>query len=77
LASVVADHCGARPEMTTGGGTSDARFITRICPVVELGLVGDTMHQIDERVPVADIEGLSKIYFDILVRYFAAGISST
>lgn len=59
-----------RPAMTTGGGTSDARFIKSICPVVEVGLVGDTMHQVDERVPVADIEGLRQIYLEILRRFF-------
>lgn len=69
--AVVADHCRAMPKMTTGGGTSDARFIKDLCPVVELGLVGDTMHQVDERVPVADIEALGAIYLDILRRYFA------
>ncbi|MEM0923339.1 MAG: succinyl-diaminopimelate desuccinylase [Pseudomonadota bacterium] len=59
-----------RPAMTTGGGTSDARFIKDMCPVVEVGLVGDTMHQIDERVPVAEIAGLSAIYLEILRRFF-------
>lgn len=70
LCDVVEKHCGERPDMTTGGGTSDARFITRLCPVVELGLVGDTMHQVDERVPVSDIRQLSEIYFDVLRHYF-------
>ena len=59
-----------RPAMTTGGGTSDARFIKDMCPVVEVGLVGDTMHQIDERVPVEDIRGLSGIYRRILDGFF-------
>ena len=45
---------GRKPELSTTGGTSDARFITSYCPVVEFGLVGQTMHQIDERAPVAD-----------------------
>ncbi len=62
----------ARPALTTGGGTSDARFIKDLCPVFELGLVGDTMHQIDERVPVQDIRTLSEIYYDILRRFFGA-----
>jgi succinyl-diaminopimelate desuccinylase len=61
----------ARPALTTGGGTSDARFIKDLCPVFELGLVGDTMHQTDERVPVEDIRRLSEIYLDILRRFFA------
>ncbi len=59
-----------RPALTTGGGTSDARFVKDLCPVFELGLVGDSMHQVDERVPVADIRALSDIYLDILRRFF-------
>jgi len=63
---------GRRPELSTTGGTSDARFIVKHCPVVEFGLVGQTMHQVDERVPVADLERLSAIYRRILDNYFAA-----
>ena len=59
-----------KPALSTGGGTSDARFITRICPVVEFGLVGKTMHQIDEHVHVADIDKLAKIYHEMLVQFF-------
>ncbi|MBY8977293.1 succinyl-diaminopimelate desuccinylase [Rhodobacteraceae bacterium NNCM2] len=70
LQSVLQEHRGEAPAMTTGGGTSDARFVKKICPVVEVGLVGDTMHQVDERVPTKDIEALSAIYLDILRRYF-------
>jgi succinyl-diaminopimelate desuccinylase len=62
---------GRRPELNTGGGTSDARFITKYCPVIEFGLVGQTMHQVDERTPVADLEKLTKIYRGVLDRYFA------
>ena len=62
---------GRRPELSTGGGTSDARFITRYCPVIEFGLVGQTMHQIDERTPVADLATLTTIYRGVLERYFA------
>src|SRR6201989_1777572 len=62
---------GRRPELSTSGGTSDARFIASYCPVIEFGLVGQTMHQIDERTPVADLEKLTKIYRGILDRYFA------
>jgi succinyl-diaminopimelate desuccinylase len=62
---------GRRPELNTGGGTSDARFITRYCPVIEFGLLGQTMHQIDERTAVADLEALTKIYCGVLDRYFA------
>jgi succinyl-diaminopimelate desuccinylase len=61
---------GQTPEFTTGGGTSDARFIKDICPVVEFGLVGDTMHQVNERVPVADVRTLSAVYRHLLDRYF-------
>jgi succinyl-diaminopimelate desuccinylase len=62
---------GRRPELSTSGGTSDARFISGYCPVIEFGLVGQTMHQIDERTPVSDLEKLTKIYRGILDRYFA------
>ena len=53
---------GRTPELSTTGGTSDARFISSYCPVVEFGLVGQTMHQIDERTPVADLGQLTKVY---------------
>ncbi|HEX5212913.1 MAG TPA: succinyl-diaminopimelate desuccinylase [Pseudolabrys sp.] len=61
---------GRTPELSTSGGTSDARFITDYCPVVEFGLVGQTMHQVDERVPVADLVALTAIYRTIIDRYF-------
>ncbi|MEM7212637.1 MAG: succinyl-diaminopimelate desuccinylase [Pseudomonadota bacterium] len=67
---VITDHVLERPALTTGGGTSDARFIKELCPVLEFGLVGDTMHQVDEQVPVDDIRKLSAIYLDILRRFF-------
>jgi succinyl-diaminopimelate desuccinylase len=70
VAEAVHDVVGRRPKLSTTGGTSDARFIKNACPVVELGLVGDTMHAVDERVPVADIESLSQIYERALERYF-------
>ena len=57
--------------LSTGGGTSDARFIKAACPVVEIGLVGATMHGVDERVAVDDIEALSRIYERALELYFA------
>ena len=59
------------PEFSTGGGTSDARFIKDHCPVAELGLSGSTMHKIDECVPTADIEMLTRIYQSVLALYFA------
>jgi len=61
---------GRRPEASTTGGTSDARFIRALCPVLELGLVGQTMHQIDERVPVAEIEALTGVYRRVIQTYF-------
>jgi succinyl-diaminopimelate desuccinylase len=61
---------GRKPKLSTSGGTSDARFMTRYCPVVEFGLVGQTMHQVDERVPIADLRALTTIYRTILDRYF-------
>jgi succinyl-diaminopimelate desuccinylase len=63
---------GRRPEYSTTGGTSDARFIKDVCPVAEFGLVGRTMHQVDERAAVKDIEDLSAIYLRILQSYFTA-----
>jgi succinyl-diaminopimelate desuccinylase len=77
VATAVAAASGAAPELSTTGGTSDARFIRALCPVVEFGLVGASMHQIDERAPVADIERLSLIYERLIDDYFAAfGVSS-
>ncbi|MBU1540979.1 MAG: succinyl-diaminopimelate desuccinylase [Alphaproteobacteria bacterium] len=61
---------GRRPEASTTGGTSDARFIRAMCPVLELGLVGQTMHQIDERAPVAEIEALAEVYRAVIGTYF-------
>lgn len=62
---------GITPVLSTTGGTSDARFVKSHCPVVEIGLVGRTMHQVDERVEVAQIHGLKDIYTRILADYFA------
>jgi succinyl-diaminopimelate desuccinylase len=62
---------GRKPELSTSGGTSDARFIASYCPVIEFGLVGQTMHQVDERTPVSDLEKLTRIYRGVLDRYFA------
>jgi succinyl-diaminopimelate desuccinylase len=77
LTDVVQNACeavtGRRPELSTTGGTSDARFIKDFCPVCEFGLVGATMHQIDERVDVADIETLTQIYERVLGDYFGRG----
>jgi succinyl-diaminopimelate desuccinylase len=68
--AAIEDVTGRKPELSTSGGTSDARFISRYCPVIEFGLVGQTMHQVDERTPVTDLEKLTKIYRGVLERYF-------
>lgn len=67
---VVEQHTGIGPVFSTSGGTSDARFIKNHCPVIEFGLVGKTMHQINERVAVDDISRLTRIYYDVIRRYF-------
>lgn len=72
LSSAIEAVTGRRPELSTSGGTSDARFIKNYCPVVEFGLVGQTMHQVDERVSVKDLRDLTRIYHDFLERYFGA-----
>lgn len=61
---------GLRPALSTSGGTSDARFIKDYCPVVEFGLVGQTMHMVDERVPLADLETLTEIYRRFIGNWF-------
>ena len=61
---------GVTPELSTSGGTSDARFIRSHCPVVEFGLVGRTMHKVDECVPVDQIDQLKAVYSKILQDYF-------
>ncbi|ACG76793.1 succinyl-diaminopimelate desuccinylase [Phenylobacterium zucineum HLK1] len=71
VAAAVKDVTGAEPELSTSGGTSDARFIRALCPVVEVGLVGRTMHQVDERAPVDEIRRLQAVYAAIIARYFA------
>ena len=70
IAAAVADVAGRPPELSTSGGTSDARFIRALCPVVELGLVGKTMHAVDERAPVAEIRQLQAVYERLIARYF-------
>ncbi|QQO33742.1 succinyl-diaminopimelate desuccinylase [Bradyrhizobium diazoefficiens] len=68
--SAIEEVTGRKPELSTSGGTSDARFISSYCPVIEFGLVGQTMHQVNERVPVKDLEKLTQVYRGILTRYF-------
>src|SRR5438067_1995844 len=70
VAGAVAEVTGHKPACSTAGGTSDARFIKNYCPVVELGLIGRTAHQIDERVATADLQALTAIYRRILEKYF-------
>lgn len=71
IADCVEEKTGRKPEYSTTGGTSDARFIKDYAPVAEFGLVGATMHQTDEHVAVTDIATLTDIYEDILKRYYA------
>ncbi|OOY04770.1 succinyl-diaminopimelate desuccinylase [Thioclava sp. F28-4] len=71
VAKSVQAETGRAPELSTSGGTSDARFVKDHCPVVEFGLVGATMHQVDERVPLDQIEALTRVYARILRDYFA------
>ncbi len=70
VATAVEAETGRRPELSTSGGTSDARFVKNHCPVVEFGLVGKTMHQVDERVEVEQIHQLKAIYTRIMRDYF-------
>ncbi len=70
VVGAIAEVAGRAPQLSTTGGTSDARFIKNYCPVLELGLVGRTMHQTDECAPVADLARLTAIYRRILERYF-------
>ncbi len=69
--AAIAEVTGRKPELSTGGGTSDARFIKDYCPVLEFGLVGQTMHAVDERTPIADLVTLTAIYRRIIEKYFA------
>lgn len=70
LSAAVEAVTGKQPALSTTGGTSDARFIKDYCPVVEFGLVGQTMHMVDERVALADLETLTQIYGTFLTRWF-------
>ncbi|MND52259.1 Succinyl-diaminopimelate desuccinylase [compost metagenome] len=70
LSAAVEAVTGKQPALSTTGGTSDARFIKDYCPVVEFGLVGQTMHMVDERVALADLETLTQIYGTFLSRWF-------
>ncbi|WP_420412242.1 succinyl-diaminopimelate desuccinylase [Roseibium sp.] len=71
LSDAIKKETGRTPELSTGGGTSDARFIKNYCPVVEFGLVGQTMHKVDECVAVDDLDCLAAIYRRFLTSYFS------
>jgi succinyl-diaminopimelate desuccinylase len=71
LRNAIVQATGVEPKLDTGGGTSDARFITNYCPVAEFGLVGATMHQMDERVPVAELRDLARIYRGVIAAFLA------
>lgn len=70
LSTAVKGVTGKQPELSTTGGTSDARFIKDFCPVAEFGLISQTMHKVDERVSIEDIRNLTKIYESVLDQYF-------
>ncbi len=70
VAAATREATGRPAELSTSGGTSDARFIRALCPVVEFGLVGKTMHMVDERAPVAELQALTHVYEGVLRRYF-------
>jgi succinyl-diaminopimelate desuccinylase len=71
VAGAINEVTGKQPELSTTGGTSDARFIRNYCPVVEFGLIGQTMHKVDERAAIADIAQLQEVYRLVLERFFA------
>lgn len=70
VSAAIAAETGLTPELSTTGGTSDARFLHKLCPVVEFGLTNATMHKLDEAVAVADLERLAAIYRRILSSVF-------
>ena len=70
LSEIIFNKTGINPDLSTSGGTSDARFIKSYGNVVEFGLISETMHQIDESVAVKDINDLSEIYYEVLKKYF-------
>jgi succinyl-diaminopimelate desuccinylase len=72
VTAVVSEVIGGPPEASTTGGTSDARFLSKICPVVEFGLCNATMHKLDEAVAIADLETLTEIYRRVMMRVFGA-----
>lgn len=71
VSAAITKHAGIAPELSTTGGTSDARFLSKLCPVVEFGLCNATMHKVDEAVALADIHTLTAIYADVIRAAFA------
>ncbi|MFZ1477219.1 MAG: M20/M25/M40 family metallo-hydrolase, partial [Sphingorhabdus sp.] len=72
LGEVISEVTGLTTERSTTGGTSDARFLSKICPVVEFGLCNATMHKLDEAVAIADLEVLTEIYRKVIQRLLSA-----
>ncbi|TAJ82970.1 succinyl-diaminopimelate desuccinylase [Reyranella sp.] len=72
VAGAIRDVAGVEAELSTTGGTSDARFIRSYCPVLEFGLVGESMHKVDEKSAIADLKTLARVYETVLDRYFTA-----
>ena len=72
VAGAIRDVAGVEAELSTTGGTSDARFIRAYCPVLEFGLVGESMHKVDEKSAIADLKMLARVYETMLDRYFAS-----
>ena len=70
IRNIIKKNTKITPKLSTTGGTSDARFIRKISPCIEFGLVGKTMHKVDEAVSLKDLNKLTKIYTDILLNYF-------
>ena len=66
VGDAIAAHTGVHPELSTTGGTSDARYISQLCPCVELGLLNATMHKVDEAVALADLHALTDIYARVI-----------
>ena len=77
VSNAISEVTGTVPILSTSGGTSDARFIKDVCPVIEFGLISQTMHRSDECVPIRELELLSDVYVAILRRYFDLGLRNT
>ena len=73
VTAAIQEVTGRAPELSTSGGTSDARFIKDVCPVVEFGLISKTMHRTDECISIEELERLSDVYYTILKHYFRDG----